>query len=309
MNKYIVLFINLLAVCTAAGQGIQFEPENSSWEVILKKARQENKLIFVAAYSPSCHNCRHMLENVYPSQAVGAAFNGNYLNVKLDVDRGEGIQVANQYRILAYPTYLFVNGQGEVQHRTQGTMTVEKMVELGKNSTNPTHQFMPLKARFWSGDRSGELLRRLTFMAKDLADADLLDTVHVAYLATQKNWLTKDNMEVILSAQKSIEQPTFAFLLKNEKSFSKAFGLAKVKNRIDEVSLASLSMHAYNPSMRDFDLHKARVYGAAYLPADLLEQYLSLFQINQFIRKQETASFLEAALGISTDIRVTMGFF
>lgn len=175
-------------------------------------------------------------------------------------------------------------------------MTKEKFMEMGQNSIDPSHQFFPLKNRYLSGDRSAELLKSLTFMAKDLADHALLDSVHVAYLASQENWLSKENMDLALMCLKSVEQNTFSFLLKNKTAFIEIFGTAKINNLIEEVVLNSMSLYAYDYNKRDFDLSMAKAYGLQYLPADLFEQYWLLFNVNQHMRKKDNQAFFSTAI-------------
>lgn len=65
--------------------GISFE--HSSWEDILKKAKEENKLIFIDAYTTWCGPCKMMARNVFTDAEVGTFFNQNFINVKLDMEK------------------------------------------------------------------------------------------------------------------------------------------------------------------------------------------------------------------------------
>ena len=38
----------------------------------------------------------------------------------MDMEKGEGVELAKKYNVKAYPTYLFINGDGEVVHRVLG---------------------------------------------------------------------------------------------------------------------------------------------------------------------------------------------
>jgi thioredoxin-related protein len=296
MRKLLLMLVSGFTWNALIAQGIPFEPDTTTWAALLAKAQQSNKLIFVAAYSLSCHNCEHMIQKVYPNDSVGLVFKDKYINAKIDVDNGEGISIAMQYGIRSYPSYLFINGHGELVHRAMGTMTTEKLMELGQNATNPDEQFYLLRNRFAQGDSSKAILKKLTLMAKHLSEFSLLDSVHMAYLATEKDWLTKDNMEIILASVKTMEQKTFTFLVQNQKAFIEAYDTVKINNTIDEIVLNRLSMVSYNYEQRIFDLDKARDYGSNYLPKDLLEKSMSIFTVNQHLRKHETELFLNTAV-------------
>ncbi len=285
----------LLASASIFAQGIRFEPENNSWPQVLEKARQTNKLIFVVAYSTSCHNCQEMHDQVYPLPTVGETYNERYLNVKIDVDRAEAADFASQYGILAYPTYLFIDGQGEQVHRSMGADSAEKFIKMGQRSLLPQHQFFPLKQRFLQGDRSSVLLKDLCLMVMNLQDQSLMDTIQSAYLATQSNWLSPENQEVVLSGLHTIEQKRFSFLLKHKAAFIATYDSVKINNLIEKIVLTSLSLKSYNHEQGDFELAKAQAYAAQYLPQDVYDQYLLLFEFNQHLRKNETLAFQQKA--------------
>lgn len=295
--KYTLLFLFLLSARTTGfGQGIQFEPEHNPWDSILQKAAAEKKFIFVSAYSGSCHNCRHMMDSIYPDAAVGRVFNTKYINAKLDLDAVENEEFAIKYLIFAYPTYLFLDENGTPLHRVSGSKTAAEMIAIGEQASDPGFQFYLLKTRFENGDRSVDMLRRLTFMAESLSDFNLLDTVHAAYLATQSDWLEPENRKALFAGVGKIEQPTFRFLLQHRAAFEQTFGEVKVGDRIDKIILDDLSMHSYDHAQRDFDLAKARAYAAEYLPEYLVEKAMCLFEVNQYKRKGMIPEFQAAAI-------------
>ena len=296
MKKLLSFLLSLFFVQIIFAQGIQFDTVGTNWSTIFNQAQQEQKLIFVVAYSTSCHNCQEMQEKVYPATTVGTVFNQKYINVKIDVDHASATDFSLKYGIIAYPTYLFLNEKGEQVHRAMGNMSIEKFIALGENSSSSTSQYFPLKTRFLKGDRSADLLKKLTFMAKNLENKGLLDSVHIAYLDTQQNWLTKDNMDIIRIGLKSIEQKTFPFLIQHKNTFIDTFGAAKIHNQIEEVVLNSLSISSYDYSKRDFDMATAKAYALKYLPVDLFEQYWLLFNVNQHMRKNEDDAFISSAI-------------
>lgn len=294
--KYTFLFLLFLfAVSTGIGQGIQFEPAHTLWDSILQKAAAEKKIIFVSAYSNSCHNCRHMMDSIYPDAAIGRVFNDKYINVKIDLDAAANEAFAVQYQIFSYPTYLFFDEKGVQLHRVAGAKTVAEMLEIGAQASEPEFQYYRLKARFENGDRSVDLLRRLTFMSESLSDFRLLDSVHTAFLATQSDWLEPENMKALFAGVGSIEQAGFRFLLEHRAEFARLIGETKVGERIDKIILDDLSMRSYDHEQRDFDLASARAYATKFLPEAQVEKAMSLFEVNQFKRKGMTPEFLTAA--------------
>lgn len=97
------------------------------------KARQEGKLIFVDAYTTWCGPCRWMAANTFTDPDVGAFFNEHFVNMKLDMERGEGREFGQQYRVMAYPTLLFLDHTGTVKHRAMGAKKSGDFLKLGKS--------------------------------------------------------------------------------------------------------------------------------------------------------------------------------
>lgn len=111
--------------------GIDFS-KDASFEELLAQAKVEDKLIFVDAYATWCGPCRMMDRRVFNQPEVGDFFNSNFINLKLDVERGEGPTLARQYRVRAMPTYLFIDGDGNVVHTAMGAMTQDRFLDLAR---------------------------------------------------------------------------------------------------------------------------------------------------------------------------------
>jgi uncharacterized protein YyaL (SSP411 family) len=58
------------------------------------KAKKENKLIFVDAYASWCGPCKLMVKNIFPLKTVGDYYNSHFINAKIDMEKGEGIELA-----------------------------------------------------------------------------------------------------------------------------------------------------------------------------------------------------------------------
>lgn len=115
---------------SADDKGIEFF--HGTWKEALEKAKAENKTIFVDIYATWCGPCKMMSNYVFTQQDVGDFYNENFICVKLDAEKGEGTAVARKYRIMAYPTLLYVDGDGEIVHKTEGARSGNQFIDLGK---------------------------------------------------------------------------------------------------------------------------------------------------------------------------------
>lgn len=162
----------------AAPEGIHFSTGN--WKEIQELAKKENKAIFIDVYTSWCGPCKKMAAEIFPQPKVGAMFNANFINYKIDAEKGEGIELSNKYNAKAYPTYLFINSNGELIYRTTGYMPAENFLkEAGiaiaeKNDPKPLAKWMD---EYKNGDRTKEFL--LGYLKKrqatELPSAELLD--------------------------------------------------------------------------------------------------------------------------------------
>lgn len=138
INRYAAVFAILLAFMFSTNEskaqdsGIEFF--HGSMAEALVKAKKENKLVFVDAYTTWCGPCRWMAANVFTDAKVGEYFNSHFINVKMDCERGEGPNFQRKYRVSAYPTLLFINEAGEVVHRTLGAKPADQFVGEGKKA-------------------------------------------------------------------------------------------------------------------------------------------------------------------------------
>lgn len=104
-----------------------------SFDEALAKARAEKKLVFVDLYADWCGWCTRMDEDVFTDERVQTALLG-YIPIKVDADRG-GRSVATRYRVSGLPTFLLVNGDGEVVGRFDGYMPVDAfLLRLARSS-------------------------------------------------------------------------------------------------------------------------------------------------------------------------------
>ena len=115
----------------AEEKGIKFT--EAKWAEILKKAKAENKIIFFDAYTTWCGPCKMMQKNVFTRDDVAAVYNKNFINVKFDMESGEGLTLAKKYPLEAYPTLFFINDKGKVVKQVIGYQTPEKLIDLAKS--------------------------------------------------------------------------------------------------------------------------------------------------------------------------------
>lgn len=110
-NTVTLLAFAILAFQTAFAEGINFE--KGTWKEVVAKAKKENKLIYMDIYAEWCNPCKTMATKIFPLASVGNEYNQSFINFKIDAEKGEGIKLARQYNVTAYPTNIFIDPKDE----------------------------------------------------------------------------------------------------------------------------------------------------------------------------------------------------
>ena len=223
MLVIMALCINLMA------QGMNFSEDN--WKSILAEAKAENKIVFVDAYTTWCGPCKMMAANVFPDAKVGEFYNKNFINAKIDMEKGEGIDIAKKYKVRAYPTFLFVNGDGELVHKGIGYRPTDNFIALGEAASDPTMQLLGLEQQYNKGERGGEFMTRYAAAMQDGG----MDVAKVSdeYLGSLDSYDDKEIMSFIYETTSKPTQKGFGIMADNLDAYYKEFGKDKVMQKMD----------------------------------------------------------------------------
>jgi thiol:disulfide interchange protein len=105
-----------------------------SFDEAIVRARAEKKLVLVDMTADWCTWCTKMDEDVFTNARVQAALLG-YIPIKVNADKGGGRSVASRYHVEGLPTFLLVDGDGELVGRFEGYLPVDAfLVKLGRSS-------------------------------------------------------------------------------------------------------------------------------------------------------------------------------
>ena len=115
-------------------KGIQFVEPN--WAKAIEQAKKEKKMIFVDAYTTWCGPCRMLKQNTFPDKAAGDFFNKHFINIALDMEKGDGLAFAEKYQIRAYPTLLIMDADLKSTSIAEGYMNPAQLIEFGKYVIN-----------------------------------------------------------------------------------------------------------------------------------------------------------------------------
>jgi hypothetical protein len=85
----------------------------------------------------------------------------NFINLKIDMEKGEGLELRKKYAVSAYPTLFILDSNGDVVLTTKGAKSAEALIDWAKTANQPNPSLTKkLFEKYDAGDRSPALNAR-----------------------------------------------------------------------------------------------------------------------------------------------------
>jgi thiol:disulfide interchange protein len=138
---FAVIVILFSVGCTPSGEttktkeriGIKFV-EGETYEAVLRKAQVENKPIFIDFYTTWCKPCKWLEKDVFQLENVADYYNANFISYKVNAEDFDGVALAQQYEVGAYPTLIFLTKDGTFLRKHEGTTSASNFMSWGKSA-------------------------------------------------------------------------------------------------------------------------------------------------------------------------------
>jgi len=208
MKKIISGISIFCSIIISAQESIQFQ--ELPFKDIIAKAKKEKKLVFLDAYASWCGPCKMMEKNVFTQKSVGDYFNASFINARFDMEKGEGREIAAKYGVRSYPTYLFLNGEGELVSQNSGYMEAGMFVTMAQDINSPGNKKGSLKERFANGEKDPEFLINVMKLNSS-SDFDFAKKASERYFENKKKTeeLSKEEIGLLLYFVKSTEDRNY----------------------------------------------------------------------------------------------------
>ena len=215
-------------------KGIDFQ--HVSFAELKAKAALEKKLIFVDAYTTWCGPCKWMAKNVFTTEDVGSYYNHHFINAKIDMEKGEGLELTKLFNVSFYPSLLYIDSEGAIVHRAVGSRDGKAFIELGKEALDPDQNLRGLAQKFKQDPSSfATAFRYITLL--DAAELPEEKAVFETYIATQDRvkWVEPNNWRMLYSFVQNPKTPLFVYFKENRAQFSKRYTTDSVDAKLVEV--------------------------------------------------------------------------
>lgn len=282
MKRNILLLITILLGINLFAQT---EFRDISLKEALLKAKSENKNVFVDCYTSWCGPCKMMGEKVLPLKEVGDYMNERFVCVKIDMEKGEGPEIAKKYNVTAFPTFLILKADGGLMHRVVGA-TLEgnefiKKVDVAFDENSAAN----LEAQYIAGNRKMDFLLKYTkalVVARDLEKAskvaaDIIASLEDIQRCTDPYWFIYEDFNL-----SPIGSGNLAYFMKHVDRFRQGVGAEKVDKKL--ASLFALQLEEMlrgrnaNFTLADVEAIQKTLDSYHLIGQDYLYEYIELIK-------------------------------
>jgi thioredoxin-related protein len=200
----------------AQDRGIYFET-GLTWDQICKKAKTENKFIFVDYYATWCGPCKRMEKEVFSETLVGSAINNTFISVRVQTDTSkidsesirswyeQAHQMQLDFKLEAFPTFLFFSPQGTLLRREIGYHGTDEFLKIISYVTDSSKQYYILRESYRNGQKDYSQFPFLANQVKEIEGRDSALVIAADYINNYLDrlpdgeFLTKTNIRFMQS--------------------------------------------------------------------------------------------------------------
>ena len=232
----VLVFTPMLMLQSAFADGIEFIHEKTFQE-ILDMAKAQNKLVFMDCYTSWCGPCKRLAAQVFPDPEVGEFFNSTFVNTKFDMEKGEGPTISAKYGIRAYPTLLWIDGNGNVVHKVVGGLDPQGLIQNGRKAVDPTPGILAgMRNQYENGKRDVEFLS--SYLNTLYASGERFENVFTEYLGKLSPKELSDSMHIrtIFNLTNEIKSPGLNYLKEGKGNYVKLISADAYNKKINMIA-------------------------------------------------------------------------
>ena len=197
MHRFYITFLLLTSLLLQAQ--VVFEP---SLAVAFKKAKEQNKPVFIEYYNSDCSVCKRLGKLLKEDVAIGSYYNSNFINYQMNtydvlskVD--DAFMTHANLHFESVPVLLFFDSNKNFLHHSSGDINEASVLAEAKKAVLPEFNSSGLKAKYEAGDRSVRtlyaycdvlLITKNDVLLKKVAQ-ELYESFNKSELPTKKSYI------------------------------------------------------------------------------------------------------------------------
>lgn len=227
--------------------------EKGDFNSVLNKAKEQDKLIFFDAYADWCGPCKVMDATVFADPVAGRYFNTNFINAKVDMEKGEGPELLKTYPVSAFPTYLLIDKNGKEVHRIVGSYETTEFINLIRKGSEAQNGLTFLKEAYKNGRREPAMMKNLAEGLSYSYQKGQLNNILNDYFdgQTEKERVNTKNL-FMYQYSSGIMDKKFQYFIENADQIKQQIGEKEFFATIDQVAVPNLMNEQVNFKKKDF---------------------------------------------------------
>jgi thioredoxin-related protein len=257
----IVMMVSAFHLNISQAQGIHFE-KGLTWKEIVAKAKTEKKFIFLDCYATWCGPCKFMSQYVFIQKPVRDYVNDHFISFALQMDQTGADspdvrqnyelakEIARDFGVDSYPTYLFFDTSGAVVHRIVGATGKDGdvFIKRASNAFVPDSQYYAL-VNLYKGhlDDSSAVRAALVRSVKqyDQKNESLLAGLYLHFL----HWpYSREDFSLIRLTLHSTKDTLFGIFLQAPKKFDSLIEHGKIEDELERIVIQDEIFPLFEPT-------------------------------------------------------------
>lgn len=238
----------------------------SSLKEAFKKAKEQNKIVFIEYYNSDCPVCKRLGDLLKNDSIVAAYYNKNFINYAMNTngslaaDDDKFITDANLH-FDSVPVLLYFDSNKEFLHHSGVTVEADHVINEGKKAKHPDFRTSSLQSKYDKGDRTVRtlyaycdllLLHKNETMLKKVSQ-ELFDAFKKEELPTKKSYIVLK--QVVISTDNGFFQ-YWINNLDSLKDFETGYKAGTEKSYLEKIVLKELN----DPNIKKWDTAKKDKY-------------------------------------------------
>lgn len=267
--------------------GVDFQDTN--FEGLLAQATKDNKLVFIDCYTSWCAPCKWMDKNVFVKQEVADFYNASFINAKIDMEKGEGPELNKRYGVQSYPTYLFINGKGELIHKATSKMSAEEFITEGMNANNPEKALGSLSLKYEKGTMNNQEMLDYLMALNQIRDPKTNKVYDNLLAKVDEDWLkSASGWRLIETFVYDDSHDLFKLLNSNKKHYIDLGGTAAVNKVYKRALMRNMYTSSKNSNEKLFFEQLDSLKKLSDTPRDA-----AIIHSSYFVNTGDAAQFIE----------------
>ena len=258
MKIKLILFWMIAAILplSSFAQGVDFK--ELTMREALALAKKEKKMVFVDFYTTWCGPCKMMTSEVFMREQVGTYFNRMFVNLKMDAEKGEGVELAKKYQVKAYPTFVVLKADGTEVYRTSGARPAGEFIDKIRKGIDPKWSPEGLTRRYKKGERTPELVNEYALLQMETGNNELGDQVIREYFdkLPDKKKVKPENFFLYTRYALNYRDPKASYMFANKDRFVKENGREKVDSLLYDWLRQQVMPFVLAPIVADMDVNE-----------------------------------------------------